>query len=409
MTRWMTFAREFVSGIWFRAALFTVAAIAVTVLAYLVGTLAPNAIPVDIGQGAVGPILEILAASMLAVTTFSLTAMVAAYSSAASSGTPRSTQLLVADPTSKNALSTFVGTFAFAIVGIVAISADVYTEAGETLLFLATLAVIILILFTLLRWIAFLTTFGRMDDIIDRVERAAAESMQAYARDPWLGAREWTDPPAGATSIPADVTGFVLRVDVHALQHIAVECQGQIWVSARGGSRASPHTALAVMTGNPNDEVIQRVQHAFVVEQHRTYEHDPRLGLIALSEISSRALSPGINDPGTAIEILGALQRVLSVAMNAASEPNGTCDRVHLDVLSPRELTIDAFRPTSRDGAGIVEVAIRIQKEIGTLLADARGAWPEALTAASTDAYERARDALTHDADLDAVAQARPH
>ena len=77
--------------IWFRAALLTVCAVALALIAGVFGTLIPVELTMNLGQGAVGSILQILASSMLAVTTFSLTAMVTAYSSATTQATPRST------------------------------------------------------------------------------------------------------------------------------------------------------------------------------------------------------------------------------------------------------------------------------------------------------------------------------
>ena len=47
------------------------------------------------------------------------------------------------------------------------------------------------------------------------------------------------------------------------------------------------------------------------VEPERSYDDDLLFGLVTLSGVASRALSPAINDPGTAIEVLGAGLRVL--------------------------------------------------------------------------------------------------
>ena len=56
-------------------------------------------------------LLETLAASMLVVATFAVGSMVAAYNAAAGSATPRTFPLLLADDTSQNALSVFIGSF----------------------------------------------------------------------------------------------------------------------------------------------------------------------------------------------------------------------------------------------------------------------------------------------------------
>src|SRR5690606_18319262 len=147
----------------------TIAGIVLAMSAPLLSGLIPEGLSNAFGNDAAGTLLQILASSMLAVTTFSLTTMVSAYSTATQIGTPRSIQLLIADRTSQNALSTYVGAFAFSIVGIIALSIGVYSDSERAFLLLGTILVIAMVLVTLLRWISFLTIFGRMSDIIDRV------------------------------------------------------------------------------------------------------------------------------------------------------------------------------------------------------------------------------------------------
>ncbi|ALQ31361.1 hypothetical protein AA310_18310 [Arthrobacter sp. YC-RL1] len=404
MTRWMAYARESLRGIWFRASLFTVVGIVLAIVSHPLGELVPPALSGALGTDAAGTILEILATSMLAVTTFSLTTMVSAYATATQIGTPRSIQLLIADRTSHNALSTFVGAFAFSIVGIVALSMKVYDESGKAVLFLGIMLVIVTVLVTLLRWISFLTVFGRMSDIIDRVENAACRAMEGYADDPLMGANPWTAPPAQAVPVASGSSGFVTHVDMAALQRVAEQQDCTLWVQHRAGARIVASHPVVVADRALSEEAAEAVRHAFVIAAHRTFEQDPRLGLIALSEISSRALSPAVNDPGTGVEVLAAQQRVLDIAVRSTAKPELQHPRVHVRRIEAADLLKDAFRPIARDGAGVVEVALRIQRELGALL-DVTGDadWARALRAAAREALERAEHALSHDADIDDV------
>ncbi|MEZ5202287.1 MAG: DUF2254 family protein [Micropruina glycogenica] len=83
--------------------------------------------------------------------------------------------------------------------------------------------------------------------------------------------------------------------------------------------------ALGVRRGRVTDDQLDAVRRAFEINAHRTYDQDPRLGLVALAEIAIRALSPAVNDPGTAIEVLGALERVTLVLLG--SDPSGEAQR----------------------------------------------------------------------------------
>ncbi|MGM1016151.1 MAG: DUF2254 domain-containing protein [Actinomycetota bacterium] len=390
--------RRLTKRVWARAALVTVISIVFVLAAGWVGRLIPFRVVFDLGQDSVGSILQIIASSMLAVTTFSLTAMVTAYSSATTTATPRATQLLVEDPTSQNALSTFVGGFTFSLVGIIALSTGYYGDQGRTILFLGTLVMVTIIVVTLLRWIAHLSNFGRMADIIDRVETAASQVLGTYAAAPTLGARSAESVPSDGEAIPSQQSGYVTSVDVAALDRVAERIGSEIQVLALPGRFTDTIAALARVSGRTAVDEATRgaIVRAFRIEPHRTYEQDPRLGVIALSEIGSRALSPATNDPGTAIEILGALQRVLSTALQTQPDQSVQYPHVRIRPVALEDLVIDAFRPIARDGAGIVEVQLRLQKCLASLAAVA----PEhsALFESAADrAHQRARGALTDD------------
>ena len=415
MSRWWTIARRIARGIWFRAMLFTIAAIVVAVLAWAASSLLPDDTGIELGQSSVGSLLEILATSMLAVTTFSLTTMVAAYTAAATAGTPRSTQLLITDSTSQNALSTYVGAFAFSIVGIIALSLEVYSETGKALLFAATVLVVALVLVSLLRWISFLADFGRTPDVIERLERAATRAMIAQATHPRMGASRWIEPASDALPIATKQPGYVVRIDVEHLERVAQHCGCELWVLARPGARVSLGEPLVLASSELGHAAREHVLDAFFIEAHRTFEQDARLGLIALSEVASKALSPAVNDPGTAVEVLGALERVLRHAIVADPEPEIAFPLVRMRGISVRDLLTDAFRPAARDGAGIVEVCVRLQRELGALAAALevdpvrraeREVWEGELRRAGEEALARAENALHTPGDLAAVREA---
>ncbi len=126
MKRWSWILHRVIRQIWFRAAVISLLSIMLAILAGMITPYLPYTFGIEIGQQSVGTILQIMASSMLAVTTFSLTAMVSAYSSATQLATPRATQLMVSDPTSQNALSTFLGAFVFSMVGIVGLNTSAY-------------------------------------------------------------------------------------------------------------------------------------------------------------------------------------------------------------------------------------------------------------------------------------------
>lgn len=378
MRQWSWIVTRIVRQVWFRAATISVLSIGLAILAGFVTPYLPYTFDVEIGQRSVGTILEIMASSMLAVTTFSLTAMVSAYSSATQLATPRATQLMVSDPTSQNALSTFLGAFVFAMVGIVGLNTSAYGHDGRIILFAATVVIILLVVGTLLRWIGHITAFGRMADVIDRVEEAATKAMAGFAAHPYLCGRPAVPIPGHAGALTGPDTGYVTHIDVAAIGKL-VERNGLVaHVAALPGAMVHPARALLHVEGAVDSAVRDALVKAFTIERHRNFDQDPRLGLIALSEIASRALAPATNDPGTAIEVLNALLRVfltLRVNPDARRENRATTYPVHIPRPAIDDMLADAFAPILREGGTEIEVAVRLTKTLAALhagLPDAR-------------------------------------
>lgn len=401
MPRWRWLLREIFSRIWFRAALIAGLSVLLALAAAVLAPLIPYRFSIQIGAAAADNILTILASSMLAVTTFSLTAMVTAFSGAAQQGTPRATELLVEDKTAQNALSTFLGGFLFAIVGIIVLSTGQYGEQGRAVLLIGTIVMIVWIVVTLLGWIGRLTTFGRLADTIERVERKAAEALADYPGPRRMTGRVVPERPANTQQVTATKTGYVAHVDRSSLAHRCEEGSCRIHLASAPGTFAHPHRALAWIEGDEVDpeEVVEQ----FTVRATRDLDQDPRFGMVVLSEIASRALSPAVNDPGTAIAVLVAGQRVLDTFDKGDDyEPrDGLVDLP----LSFEEMVEDLTLPIARDGAGLMEVAIHLQKTLGTLAER----FPDAhapLARIAADALERNEQAITAPSDLARVLRA---
>ena len=360
--RWRFLLNRFVKRIWFRALLYSVAAVVVALIGALAAPYMAFPFELELAAEAVDNILAILASSMLAVTIFSLSIMVNAYAAAATNSTPRATALLIGDSVASNTLSTFIGSFLFSIVGIVGLSAGIYGEKGRIFLFASTLVVLFLVTVALLRWIEQLTRFGRVSDTIRRVEKAAATTARSWGRTPRLGARCANDVPEDAPRLYLKKSGYVQHIDVEALNRHAKASGGSVHILRMPGHFVSHNVPVAVMEVEPEGDGRSEMAEAFTVAAERTFSQDPHYGLIVLSEIASRALSPAVNDPGTAIQVLSSGVRVIEAYCEGYAERE---ENLHQWVYAPDiaypEMLEDFINPIARDGAGLLEVQTRLQ------------------------------------------------
>ncbi|MGE4481337.1 DUF2254 domain-containing protein [Acidocella sp.] len=376
MSRWLWALKQLSRRLWVRATLIAILGVAAALLAAIVQPLIPASLPGRIGANSVGRILDIIASSMLAVTTFSLNVMTSAYGAASSSVTPRATKLLMEDSTTQTVLSTFIGSFLFSIVGLVMLQTGAYGEQGRVVLFIVTIGVIGLIVVSLLRWIEHLTRLGRVGETTMAVEDATRQALAARLRDPYLGANKLNDPrrdiPPGAIAVTCEIIGYIQHIDMGALSSLAEENAVSLYLTVNPGAFAYPYTVLAwVLPDTADSEIpVAALRKAFSLDSVRNFDQDPRFGLVVLSEIASRALSPAVNDPGTAIDVVSRMTRLLALWATEGSEQNQEeirYPRLHMPALKTMDMLEDGFMPIARYGAGMVEVQVKLQKALYAL------------------------------------------
>ena len=407
---------------WVRSTLFAVLGIFTALVAVKLDPFIPVEVSASTGADAVFQVLNILASSMLAVTTFSLSVMVTSLGAATSNATPRATRLLVRDPTSQNVLLIFLGTFLYSLVGIVALNTGYYSDRGRFILFVVTIGVIGVVVFAILRWIDHLSHLGRVGDTTKRVEDATAEAIAIHVATPYLGGAHLTpdmlEDASDSERVFPDTTGYIAYVDMNSLQETASEHGVDIYLLALPGTFAYPALPLAALAPHPESkgrdkdkqELEKTIRKAFSIGTERSFNQDPRFGLCVLAEIASRALSPGINDPGTAIDVIGRGIRILHPLLAPGREHDSrdiACSNVFAPPIAAEDAFSDFFTPIARDGAAIVEVQIRLQKALLALCemgdAEARHAAKqqskEALLRAEAD-KQRLRDVAQRVAEL---------
>lgn len=408
-SRWQWLLGLLTRRLWFRATLISLLSVAAALVSLVLAPYLPFGISAKIGADSVESILTIIASSMLAVTTFSLSTMVSAYSAATSNVTPRATRLLIQDTTTQNVLGTFVGSFLYSLVALITLSTGAYGERGRVVLFVVTIAVVLLIVATLLRWIDYLLGFGRVGETTAKVEEAAEKALKQRHRNQFLGGSPLTsiDPvPPGASAVHTDRIGYVQHLDMAVLAAAGKDIGAKVWVAATPGTFVDPGRPLVWVDAELRQEAEAALREAFSVGEERTFDQDPRFCLSVLTEIASRALSPGINDPGTAIDVLGRAVRLLLIWTGKPEPEEPRYPHVYVPSIELSEMFDDIFYPIARDGAGMVEVQIRLQKALAALARSGDERFGREAKRHSADALVRAERALDHDADLKRVRRA---
>lgn len=372
-----------------RVLLYALLSLAATLISPLANAFIGPQFSSEIDFTSVTPVLTILASSMLAVSTFSLNIMVAAHRAAADGATPRMHRILLEDTTTQSVLAAFIGAFVYSLGSLVLYYLGFYPEhAAVTVMGITTLVVVGVVL-SLLRWINHLTTLGSIQASLTAARKRAEEALHELARHPRFGASalcEDTILPTTTTPLRSSQTGYLQLIDMEKLEDCLPD-QAVIYLDVRPGAHVLLGETIGQVSGSVDDATLKRLGKAFTFGSERTNEQDAEFGLIVLSEIASKALSPGINDTGTAIEALLILKALLwNFAQEEEDDERPCAPNVIASFAGPSDFVEAALAPIARDGAGSIEVGVRLRQSLSALSASENAE----LAAAAHDLAEQA-------------------
>ncbi|MBX9394441.1 DUF2254 domain-containing protein [Streptomyces sp. TRM72054] len=269
-------------------------------------------------------VLTAIAGSLVTVTALTFSLTVLTLQLASSQFSPRLLRTFTADRYVQTTLALFLTTFTYALTVLrtVRTGEDEQTEfvpqMSVTAAFVLTLAsVLALVLFLshLAREIRVETMMNSVHSAADRtIRRLLAEQQDTAGGEPAAGSPPAAppEPPANALTLTVGASGFLTSVDEAALLKVAVEADALVLIDRYpGGSliAGTPMGAAWPRTGEPFSpgtwtRLAEGVREAVRTGGERTDLQDIAFGLRQLTDIAAKALSPGINDPTTAVHAL---------------------------------------------------------------------------------------------------------
>ncbi|MGB3735448.1 MAG: DUF2254 domain-containing protein [Ilumatobacter sp.] len=403
---------EYLNRLWVRITVISVLCLFAVVTAPLVEPILPERINTTLGTEALDGILTIIASSMLAVVTFSLSVMVSVYRSASSQWTPRIHRLMLQDNTTQNTLATFVGAYIFALSSIILLKTTLFQDEKQIVLLGYTVVILILIILAIVNWIVHLQSVGSLIDVTRRIENDTRTTFEYRMNTPCLGGHPLTDGadiPVGAFAVEADETGYVQKMFVSTISSFAERHDIDVYLHVPVGHFVHRGEILFYLS-REQAEVEDTVLKNITIGDLRSFEQDPRFGLVVLGEIGSKALSPGINDAGTAIDVVGRMSRILESyqsEMDSADEDLSN-PRIWVTPLAASDLIEDGFDPIARDGGGVIEVQLAVQKALTALARHPDTALANAAKEAAVRAFRRAERQLEYTNDLERLKRSTP-
>ncbi|MEZ0165429.1 DUF2254 domain-containing protein [Kineococcus sp. LSe6-4] len=274
------------------------------------------------GAGAARTVLDAVASSLITVTSLTFSLTVVTLQLASSQFSPRLLRTFTQDRFVHTTLAVFLSTFTYALTvlrtvrspsdddGAAGVSAVVPRISVTVAFLLAVASVVCLVLF-----LAHLAREIRVETMLERVQADACRTADLlYPTDGTVEVdRSPVRVPDHAVPLPAAGSGFLCLVQEDALLEAATEQDVVVVVERFPGSSVVRGTPLAwcwPRSGPALDpDVRRRVQEALrdavQIGSEPTQAQDLAFGLRQLVDVADKALSPGINDPTTAVHALG--------------------------------------------------------------------------------------------------------
>jgi uncharacterized membrane protein len=287
-------------------------------------------------------LLSVIAGSLITVAglTFSMTMVVLQLAS--SQFSPRVLRTFFGDRVTQITVGTYVGTFVYAILVLRAVGA--YGDSGFVPRLSVTLAsllgigaVVLLIVF-----LHHVSQLIQVSHVTASIARSTLERTDALFPEPFadLGeddveglAERWHADSPGRL-VRAARAGFVQRVTVDEIAGGLAGAAERVAVLVCPGDFAGPSRPIAELwPASVPSGCADRVRSAIAIADERDLDQDVGFGLRQLADIALRAVSPGVNDPTTAVTAIGYLREVL-VRLAERADPPGA------QRLGERDLTV---------------------------------------------------------------------
>lgn len=325
------------------------------------------------GPEAASATLAAIAGSMITIAGVVFSMTLVALSLASSQFGPRLLRNFMRDTANQVVLGIFIATFLYCLLVLRTIR---WSDANEFVPHVSVtlgVAFAVVSLGVLIYFIHHVAVSIQADalaaavgaDLLRSIERLFPDERQPDAKDAPLETKHSSERVVEDDSGPilAARDGYVQRVDLDALLEMAAKQGVVVRVERRPGHYVVVGAPLAhaAPAGRVDDDFARKLAGVFIVGSQRVPAQDVEYAANQLVEVAVRALSPGVNDPFTAITCVDRIGSALSVlARRAMPSPRHYDAEGVLRVIFPAVTFVDVLdcslnqiRQYARDSAAV--------------------------------------------------------
>lgn len=260
-------------------------------------------------------LLGTLATAIITATSIAFSMTLVALTLASSQFGPRLIRTFMHDRGTQVVLGTLVSTFLFCLISLHHISATQEDQDAISIICAASVVLGVIDVFVIIYFIHHVSTSIQADEVITRCFTELCKDIASLLPKPESSSHlrpipeELIGHSEQETVISAPREGYIQTINYNALTTVRTDIIAGIEVLARSGDHVFPDASVMIVHSHTDlpDDIKKQFEKFIIIGNSRTPIQDPEFAVGQLVEIALRALSPGINDPFTAITCLDRL------------------------------------------------------------------------------------------------------
>lgn len=260
-------------------------------------------------------ILTTLIAGGFSMLIFTFSMVMLLLSQAATNFSPRVLPSLIRNKKHQFILGTFLSTILFNIIIVTSIepSEENYQVPGFSVLLGIISAVIALVAFVY--FIHSISTSIQISNIMENIFKTTQDTLAAQIEIEKEQADIKDFESDSWESYKTPTSGSIQSINTKKLLETAKELKTKLHITVPKGMYIFEHSILFKADRKLEDDEVSEIWSNFIFDESEIINNNFELGFKQLTEIGVKAMSPGINDPGTALDTLNYLVELAAMRM----------------------------------------------------------------------------------------------
>ena len=328
-------------------------------------------------------VLSVVSSAFITITTFTFSTTMVVLSIYMSEFSPRVVENFLSDERTMKSFGIFVSGFIYSITCMLFIREEFLTKP-----ILSGTIGVIYIIFGLFNFILFINSVGKYiqaSNLINRLYNHAHEVIATYKEE--INQYEFVsnigvELQGPGYPIKVKENGYIQQVDYIQLLEIAQTNNVTIRFNRMIGQFVTSEVIIGELLSESSNEkaqkIIEEIQEFMLMGMKRSEDQDFNFSIQKMVEVALRALSPGTNDPNTAIYCINSLSLLLGelctleegYVVMKEKESDG---KVYRETYDLDRILRDTFLQIIHYGQGDVYVMLAVLRAYRHLTNEAKG------------------------------------